>query len=232
MGFYTEWKNSLDNKQASDAFLQMFLTKNSNAIVPFHEGNNDELNACFAVFHEISLETILTAIYSMSISGKFASDEIPCYSDIEIGMVRVPELLSFHEDGLTYAELGYQLRKSNGMANQKYGENQAKLAMALHLSYLISDHPRKVKNTRLGNYLLAYDLKEKKELLSALFLQDRLYQYLICQAHMGNASYKDVTQTLSVNTAMRRRQCVRQVLRFIIKGAVEEYIINEIDWTL
>ncbi len=143
---------------------------------------------------------------------------------------RLPEILEFSPEGLSFAEIGYQLVKSpNDSAGTKYGENHAKLAEMLDL-VKIHNRPSKVKSTKLGKYLLGFKPEEKVELLKRLLLRQFLIKKLIHDAGEGNVEYISEVRLLSKSTAARRGRNVRMLLDYILEGTDDEARIQRIDW--
>jgi hypothetical protein len=229
MFFYDEWitkKNTTDENR----FILSFLSSDDETTCVFHEGTQAELGTAISVITSVPMETFIQCIDQMELSSEVKSIDVPQFSSFGAATNRLPEILEFSPEGLSFAEIGYQLVKSpNDSAGTKYGENHAKLAEMLDL-VKIHNRPSKVTSTKLGKYLLGFKPEEKVELLKRLLLRQFLIKKLIHDAGEGNVEYISEVRLLSKSTAARRGRNVRMLLDYILEGTDDEARIQRIDW--
>ncbi len=229
MFFYDEWitkKNTTDE----NGFILSFLSSDDETTCVFHEGTQAELGTAISVITSVPMETFIQCIDQMELSSEVKSIDVPQFSSFGAATNRLPEILEFSPEGLSFAEIGYQLVKSpNDSAGTKYGENHAKLAEMLDL-VKIHNRPSKVTSTKLGKYLLGFKPEEKVELLKRLLLRQFLIKKLIHDAGEGNVEYISEVRLLSKSTAARRGRNVRMLLDYILEGTDDEARIQRIDW--
>lgn len=229
MFFYDEWiakKNTIDE----DEFILRFLASDDETTCVFHEGTQAELGIAISVITSVSMETLVKNIDQMELSSEVKSIDVPQFSSFGAATNRLPEILEFAPEGMSFAEIGYQLVKSpNDSAGTKYGENHAKLAEMLDLVE-ISNRPSKVTSTKLGKYLLGFKPEEKKELLKRLLVRQFLIKKLIHDAGEGRVRYISEVCSLSKSTAARRGRNVKMLLDYILAETEDEARIQRIDW--
>lgn len=229
MSFYEEWIEN-KNTDAENRFIEYFLKLVPESTDVFHKGNDAELGTAISVINSVSIERYIAVIDSMDYDIQIEAAQVPQFSDFGDGIYRVPELLEFAPEGMTFEKLGYQLVKSpTEGAGIKYGENHSKLAATMELVE-INKRPSNVMSTALGKYLIRFMPDEKKEVLRRLALRQYMAQKIIHDAGDGMISYRKAVNRLSVATAVRRRNNVRVYLEFILKDTPCEKRLSNIDW--
>lgn len=229
MFFYEEWIEN-KNTEAEKRFIEYFLKLIPESIEVFHKGNDAELGTAISVINSVSIERYVEVIDNMNYDIQIEAAQVPQFSDFGDGIYRVPELLEFAPEGMTFEKLGYQLVKSpTEVAGIKYGENHSKLASMMELVE-ITKRPSNVMSTALGKFLIRFMPDEKKEVLRRLALRQYMAQKIIHDTGKGIISYREAVNRLSVATAVRRRNNVRVYLEFILKDTPCEKRLSNIDW--
>ena len=229
MAFYIEW---LENKNTDEEkiFLENFLRLNEETLEVFYNGDEASLGTAISVINSVAIEKYVEIIDNLNCENDIVSAQVPQFSDFNDGAYRIPELLEFSPDGMTFEEIGYQLVKSpTEGAGIKYGENHSKLASAMEL-VVIQKRPSNVISTALGKYLIKFIPNEKNELLKRLLLRQYIIQKMIKGSANDILSYRQVVNSLSMATAIRRRNNVRTLLEFVLKNSGEEKRLSNIDW--
>ena len=233
MGFYKDWNNCILQHADEADYIRKFLQREKETIDPFYSDDISEFEALYNVLNRDSINYLLIVLVNLCLRDYFSSNEIPCFSTFEVGAVRVPEILEFFPEGISVKSLGYKLMKqTEKWASQKYGENQAKTAAMLHLATIDESKPKLVKITPLGHYLNAYSFEEKKAIIQSLVLQDDYIKYVVQHAINDEYDYSTVSSILSVKTALRRRQNVRRIVKFILEGSAYESSLSSIKWEI
>lgn len=229
MSFYEEWlKNKNTDEEA--LYLEYFLRVVPESIAVFHDGNEPDLETAISIINSVSVEKYIEVIDTIECNKNIECSEVPQFSSFNDGIYRIPELLEFEPEGMTFEKIGYQLAKPlTEIAGVKYGENHAKLAASMDLVE-IRKRPSNVISTSLGRYLVKFMPEEKKELLKRLILRSHLIQIIIKESSTGIISYRQTVNTLSMTTAVRRRSNVRALLDFVLIGSREEKRLCNIDW--
>ena len=231
MDYFDVWKavQALDYDDSD--FCRHFLANDSTIEDIFNKGSEDELSEAIDVLSSISLERLIQCIEP--ISRDFRPADIPCFSSLDKGLKRVSELLVFHEDGLTFQELGYLLNgATTSTACIKYGENHSKLAAIASLVEITESKPARVKATALGQFLLTYSDEEKKDIIQKMLIRDPYIQQLLIGAINGGISYKESVSSLRLSTAIRRRTSVKAMITYILDRTDYKDCIKTIDWSV
>ena len=229
MSFYEEWIEN-KNTEAEKRFIECFLKLVPESTEVFRKGDDAELGTAISVINSVSIERYVEVIDGMNYDIQIEAAQVPQFSDFGDGIYRVPELLEFAPEGMTFEKLGYQLVKSpTEGAGIKYGENHSKLASTMELVE-ITKRPSNVMSTALGKYLIKFLPDEKKEVLRRLALRQSMAQKIIHDAGDRMISYREAVNRLSVATAVRRRNNVRVYLEFILKDTPCEKRLSNIDW--
>lgn len=135
MSFYGEWL-ACDNPLEEQLYIKNFLEGTQESSAPLFNGNEEDLDAAYAVIKQTPLTDFFEIIERDCQLPTLNAACVPCFSSLEKGASRVNEILEFEPEGLTFDQLGYQLMNSKKQgAQKKYGENQAKLAMTMNLVY-------------------------------------------------------------------------------------------------
>ena len=229
MSFYIEWLEN-KNTDVERRYLEYFLRSNDKTIEVFRNGDEASLGIAISVINSVPIEKYVEVIDKLNCEDDVVSAQVPQFSDFNDGVYRIPELLEFSPNGMTFEKIGYQLVKSaTEGAGIKYGENHAKLASTMEL-VTIRKHPSNVRSTALGKYLIKFIPDEKNELLKRLLLRQYLVQKMIKGSANDVLSYRWVVSNLSMATAIRRRNNVRILLEFVLKDSSEEKRLSNIDW--
>jgi hypothetical protein len=229
MTFYDKWIQSKNTEQEKE-YIRQFLEMSPESIKVLREGNEAELGAAISVITSVPMEKYFDIVDILEYKTEVNTSQVPQFSFFDAAAFRLPEILEFAPEGLSYKEIGYQLAKSpTAIAGTKYGENHSKLASMMELVE-INCRPSNVVSTALGRYLIAFMKDEKKELLRRLILRQYIIRKLIHDTSIEPIQYKDVVIKLSEATAIRRRNNVRLLLELVLQGSEEEKRLGLIDW--
>ena len=234
MNFYAIWEATRKLCVNDDAFMVSFLSAIPSSTETLVSGTSEDIEATISTLSQIPIGEFINTIGGLDISNDLLPADIPCFSTFANAIIRINELLEFAEDGLTYAELGYQITSTpNLLAQIKYGENHAKLATAMSLVSITTPHrPAKVNSTALGRYLVSMAYEEKECVLRRLLLRDRCVQLILKDAINGTANYRSIVNCLSDTTAYRRRTSVKCVVEFALGEPETQALLDHIDWEL
>ena len=232
MSFFSTWHDVRSLGIDDSAFIKNFIERSEISLAPLNDGSEQEIVDAMQLIMTLP-ETEIIRIISEEDDVPLLPPDVPCFSTFSNGAVRINELLEFAPEGLTYAEIGYQLvGATNQLAQIKYGENHAKLASMMSL-VTISDHrPANIKSTALGRYLVTVPYEEKASVLKKLLLRDPCVQAIIRAAIAGEAIYRKVVENLSDSTAYRRRTSVKCVIEFALDLPETKHLLNQIVWDL
>ena len=232
MNFYSTWAETRALGISDTAFICAFIDSMPISQDVLLKGSPRDVEIALSTINSIPMIEFVHAVKHNNIDKELTPADIPCFSTFTNGIIRINELLEFAENGLTYAEIGYQITNTpNLLAQIKYGENQAKLASTMSLVSITTPHrPAKVLPTSLGHYLVAYSLEQKESILRKLLLRDPCIQLLVKQAYSGGANYRTVVKCLSDSTAYRRRTSVKCAVEFALGDETTKMILKNIVW--
>lgn len=229
MTFYDEWVQAKNTEHENEC-IKRFLEESPESTTVLREGSEAELGVAISVISSVPMSKYFEVVDNLNHDAVVNTAQVPQFSLFEAAAYRLPEILEFAPQGLTYKEIGYQLAKSpTDGAGIKYGENHAKLASTMELVE-INCRPSNVNSTALGHYLIAFPIEEKKEILRRLILRQYIIRKIVHDTGYESVLYKDVVAELSEATAMRRRSNVRILLEIVLKGTEEEKRLDLVDW--
>ena len=227
MNFFGEWEQNLENIK----YFHAFLAEKEYVTQILKYGSAMEEEQAFHVLQRIPLERFIDCICRLCPKHEFNKSDVPIFSNFERAAIRVPELLEFAEDGLTFDELGYQLMQcEKEAAKKKYGENQGKLAELCGVAEVSNQRPRIVRLTAFGKYAIPLSYEYKVSVLKKMILRNAYLQCLIKEASKNHVNYSDTVTCLAPSNRDRRRSNVNHLMEFILKGSRREYILQNIDW--
>lgn len=233
MNFYKTWADVRNLGVDDEAFFESFLLGSDISAKLLNEGAQEELSFAIKFLESIPLERFMETISRIKVCVELKTAVIPCFSSFSNGAVRLNELLEFAPEGLSYTEIGHHIMNSaNQLAQQKYGENHAKLAEAMSLVSIDYHRPAIVRATALGHFLTAVPWSNKADLLRKLLLRNQCVQLLLQQAINGEALYRDIARRMSVSTAMRRRTNVKCCIEFILEPESVQNLLQNINWEI
>lgn len=232
MNFYSTWAETRALGISDNAFMNAFIDSMPISQDTLLHGSPRDVEIALSTINSIPIVEFVQAVLHSNIDRALTPADIPCFSTFSNGVVRINELLEFAENGLTYAEIGYQITNTpNLLAQIKYGENHAKLVSTMSLVSITTPHrPARVLATSLGRYLVAYSLEQKESVLRKLLLRDPCIQLIVKQAYSGEANYRTVVKCLSDSTAYRRRTSVKCAVEFALGDETTKMILNNIVW--
>jgi len=234
MNFFTLWKEQKKLSFDDREYMYEFLRSSEAINTILHNGTeSDELDV-INVLSLTSVDALIDVIKATCYEEPaFTAADVPCFSMLSNGIIRLPELLEFYPDGMSFYEIGYQIKKQpNPNACVKYGENHAKLASKLSLAVISNGKPVVVQGTSIGRILVKYTIDEKKNVLRCLLLRDPFMQYLIHHIVVEDSSYSEIVAFLKPSTAYRRKTSVKQLAEFAIEGSSYTDTLKAFDWTV
>lgn len=230
MSFYGEWL-ACGNPLEEQLYIKNFLEGTQESSAPLFNGNEEDLDAAYAVIKQTPLTDFFEIIERDCQLPTLNAACVPCFSSLEKSASRVNEILEFEPEGLTFDQLGYQLMNSKKQgAQKKYGENQAKLAMTMNLVYFKKNSYTLVCPTTWGSYLTRYTFEQKQDVLKKLLLRDPCIRTLLHFAFLGPVKYCEIVPFLKKSTMIRRRTNVRSLVLFILNDSEREVAYTNIDW--
>ena len=231
MSFYDDWITK-KNTEYEKKYIEMFLSSDDMSKNVFLTGTEAELGAAISVITSVPIQKYIEVIDQLTMDDTVKSDQVPQFSGFCNALYRLPEILEFAPDGLSFSEIGYQLAKSpNDAASTKYGENHSKLAEMLDIVE-ICNRPSNVKSTNLGKYLIKFTPDEKKDLVKRLLLRQYIVKKMLNAAGKGRCNYKDIVSELSKSTALRRRSNVNKLLDYVVEGTDLSERLKVINWNV
>lgn len=231
MTFYNRWKYALETNMDYTDYVISFLNKDNESDEVFQDGSLEELHEALDVISKVSFKEFFSAFNGINLEYELRASDVPQFSNMEHGLIRVPELLAFTTEGLSYYDIGYQIVKATKEgACIKYGENHAKLASLFSLVKISNTRPAIVTNTSLGSLLTSVPYEEKKDLFRKLLMRDRFMKKLLYEALNGFVYYEDIVSFISPSTALRRRPNVKRLTEFILSHTEYEIYYRNISW--
>ena len=166
-------------------------------------------------------EDIIGIIKESNELENVTKDNIPQYSNLKHAYIDTPQIINDSGEEITFETLGYYLKRSNeeflhnAVADKKYGENHAKLAVLLDLVRIDKAQiSHKVEMSEFGKVYCTLSLKEKEQLARKL-----RYRIPIVQKYYLGGEDENVLEVelsiLSLTTKNRRRSNVINVVQWI-----------------
>ncbi|MDD6441949.1 MAG: hypothetical protein PUG71_07570 [bacterium] len=223
------WNNIFDeDPETEKKFLKLYYEKEIDLQCLTYgnsECNDKDVIAdrLIQILLKYTLEEIVDIIISSENLENVSKDNIPQYSDLNDAFYEVNKILVDSEQELTFEELGYYLGKlhenmNDGLvAQKKYGENHAKLAVLLDLACISkTGNQSHIYSSVFGKRFYLLSDCEKKNLIKKLCLRIPIIQRVF---KVGSAAQiNEEIKILSPSTQNRRRSNVENVLRSIIEG--------------
>lgn len=234
MDFYSTWENTRALQVKDVEFMKEFLICAKPSLDTLIDGKKEDIQKAVEVIKNIPYCEFIEGIKATDNKGVLIAAEVPCFSTFSNGAVRLNELLEFAPEGLTYAEIGYQMTQApSQLAQIKYGENHSKLAAMMSLVTIDASHrPATVTASALGHCLTMLSFDDKKQVLQKLILRDRCVRKIVYEALVGEISYKTIVRNLKDSTAYRRRTSVKCVVDFALDNPDAIFIKEKINWEL
>ena len=118
MSFYGEWL-ACGNPLEEQLYIKNFLEGTQESSAPLFNGNEEYLDAAYAVIKQTPLTDFFEIIERDFQLPTLNAACVPCFSSLEKGASRVNEILEFEPEGLTFDQLGYQLMNSKKQGAKK-----------------------------------------------------------------------------------------------------------------
>ena len=173
------------------------------------------------VLLKYSTQSIIELIAEDFIPFEITMADIPQFSDFEVCLKDVVDVsIRSGIDGISYDQMGFLLRTQprNLVADRKYGENQAKTAVALGLMRM--DYRHKFWVTPLGTCFYHLSDSEKKALAPKLCLYTPLVQNYFVTGQNGKAL--DGWMSILAKSTYTRRLPNVQKMNGIVKESIED----------
>lgn len=212
MNFYDEWECCLLNNKDDRYYINSFLYKTVDSIVPLEKSSKKQIKKIIEFLLAYNKQRIIDMINDDHIKLMMPYD-IAQFSNFEKSTNEITHILKYEPNGLTFEELGYLLNSSsNKLAATKYGENQSKTARIFSFVTFTNSKPTIVKNTSLGNEFPLLNKEDQDRLISILSLRDPMIKCFIASAKTKNVKYEDIICCLSETTTIRRKTNVHTLL--------------------
>ena len=144
-------------------------------------------------------------------------DNVPQYSDLSTALYGVTAALRRKNCALTYEELGHELYygEKKSAADEKYGENHAKLAVQLDLVIIQKhDSSLKVELSELGKYINTIKDDDRDNLLAKLCLRVPIVQKAAIATENREDIIRKEINILSASTRSRRYKNTCDLVEF------------------
>ena len=152
--FFNEWEEAINTNKSDYEFIKAFLCTEDGECADYQDRDDEYISTLVRVITRIPTKQFFEVLRDIKIRDYFESYEIPIFNNWEFAMNRVPELLQFDEEGLTFKKLGSKLiGNDNAVNTQKYGEVSAKVAALMKLAMIIRSKPQRAKSTNLVYHL-------------------------------------------------------------------------------
>lgn len=231
ISFYENWNRDLHMGHDINKYIVDFLLKIEESQIIFTSNDINDITLFYSIISSVPISVWFQNLLKIRKEKEYTSYDIPCFSNFEAGIIRLPEILEFHPEGLSYEEIGYELMKSETiLGKEKYGENHSKLAASAKLVTITKSKPYIAKLTMIGHFLTGLKLEEKQSFIKVMFLLDPYYSYFIQQILQTKINYSDTVSFLSESTQKRRRSNVKTVIKFILSGTEHDTKILNINW--
>lgn len=231
MGFFKTWSDMSVIGIDDEAAIESFLYSSDASLKALECGEESELQAAYSVLNNTSIDKFFAVIEKERDEQPLTPADVPCFSNLENGIIRLNELLEFEPNGLSFVDAGFQLMNSvKPGARTKYGENHSKLAAIMSLVTITNTRPALVKPTSWGTFLTRYDISAKRGVLQKLALRDACVRAVVSSAFKGTTCYREIVSILSASTALRRRSNVKCLVEFVLEGTEREDALSRIDW--
>lgn len=228
MNFYNLWNETRLLNVPDDAFIKDFLSCSPSSTTSFLKGNHDDMVLLSKTLLNISIKEFVDYINT---DYNYSVTDIPQFSNFEHAILDVNIIISMCGP-LDFTDLGKMIinAKLEG-ACKKYGENHSKTAAMFGLVDLNKTSRYLVSNTSFGQFSIALDKNDKKELLKRIALRNPFIKTIIYYAKKGNADYSELTASLlSTSTSLRRKSNVKKIVTFILENTEVAYLLNNIIW--
>lgn len=227
MVFFRDWLENIHDIQ----YLDAFLSKDPVTLSEFYDEQTDTQKNIIATLLSVEADEIIERIIERESEVVIISSQVPQFSSFEIGTKKICEILDFSPDGMSFADIGYKLCKApNYTACIKYGENHAKLANTLHLVDICKHKGSIVRITPFGRESMRITEGKEQQLFQKLLLREDLVKVLIAKGAEGKVSYREIVNSLSEATAIRRRTNTKCFLSHAVSGTSYEYIYDNVIW--
>ena len=148
------------------------------------------------------------------------SGNIPQFGNYDRGSTRIVEIL--HDSGNIgpdFKKIGYYLlgHGGNDLAYYKYGENHAKLAELMDLSFITHESPRRIYLSELGFIYYQSEDMFREKLAKIQILKIPIIHKIIKENIVPENYLNLLCHYLAPTTAMRRLQNIRTLLDIVKK---------------
>lgn len=184
----------------------------------------NDIESCrelMALFLTTTTRDVLDILLHDFHSWQIQCSDIPQYSNFDVAILRVPQILAVKEDGVDFVQMGFMLDSAmkKTEANMKYGENHAKTASLLALSSIVNS---KVYPSLLAKEWNVLSDKQKKVVLPKLCLYCKLFQNYYALGANEEILIK-LMSCLSESTLKRRKSNCIQIISKIDTALTNEF---------
>lgn len=213
-------------EENEEKFLELYFTKEIDLQCLSYQNSecidtNQIVDRLIQILLKYTISDIITIIRNSAKREKVTKDNIPQFSQVDIAIYKVNELLSKNNQSLNYEKLGYLLKEkkdaetSGTSALRKFGENHAKLATLVDLAVIRKKgNCSDIENSILGKVFFELGEHEKKDIAQKLILKIPIVQNIFCEYSIKQLD-KDL-EILSDSTKNRRRSSVMHAIDMVL----------------
>ena len=209
----------LSDLQIVQQFLLGNLNLNENALYNGVEQHDMSAyaNRILDALLNTPLEVFPQILMSLSIKVKLSTADILQFSNMETAMYYIPKLLVDKDNCLTYRELGMMIHPCvSNMAAAKYGENHAKLTVAIALASTTKKNGcAAITRSILTVPFCALSQVNKNEVLQRLCFKIPLVQEIV-KCEDWKAALDEKLSFLSDSMVKRRKHCCVDIISFAL----------------
>jgi len=214
-GFTISFLKDAFRKECRDDYIIINDYPETSEVFSINEYVNELVNKMITM----SMETVIDTIVNMNTSPVTAAN-IPQFSNLNDGTYCLLNILKKAGNfGPTFNDLGKYLtgQGKNEVAYRKYGENHAKLAAQMDLTWIATDkRSNEVFLTLLGKEIIKLDKQDFDKMVSKLSVRIPIIRDIIGAAFRGKVDIDIMmSRYLSKSTVLRRKPNIRTLLRLI-----------------
>ena len=209
---------NLTNEQIVQAFLQ----GNLDIAISSTINHSDQVRTDYAQRILNSLLCVPLHVYPQLVKNiqrreKITTADILQFSNMETAMYYIPKLLDDKGDSFTYRELGMLIHPCKSMvAAAKYGENQAKLTMAIALANATKkDGFAAITKSLLTSQFCELSQSDKNDVLQRLCFRIPIVQEVVKYDNWRSA-LEEKLSFLSESMIKRRKHCCIDIICFAL----------------
>ena len=232
MDFYQLWQETRKMGLDDYNFFVEYLNSSEKSRKTLISGTDDEVINAIELLASIPLDDFIFNIRKLKVYD-IESQDIIQFSNYNHAIIDLLNVLLAKNDGLTFDEIGYRLMGAKtGLAQKKYGENHAKLALTCDFVSLNKQIAYIVNLTSLGKNIVRFDEKYIRNVALRLIIRNHfILNALVLLLSGEKYDYKkSCSGILSEKTMIRRRSNVKYVINEILNNSTYYELTNSIVW--